>query len=80
MGGADKADQYNSFYAFLHRAYWYSWRRVFEQKIQQSITNAWLMFVASRKSLDNLGVVITDSDRDVVRAELANRLASPPAK
>ena len=73
MGGADKADQYNSFYAFLHRAYWYFWRRVFEQKIQQSITNAWLMFVAWRQSLDFSGVVITDSDRDVVRAELAEQ-------
>ena len=35
--------------------------------------NAWLMFVAWRKYLDCSGVVSTDSDRDVIRGELAEQ-------
>ncbi|CAN0344456.1 unnamed protein product, partial [Pylaiella littoralis] len=44
MGGVDKADQHNGTYQSRHRANNYFWRRLFEQKLMQACTNAWLLF------------------------------------
>lgn len=44
MGGVDIADQLNQYYQTLHRARAYFWRRVFEQKLMQATSNAWLLF------------------------------------
>lgn len=44
MGGVDIADQLNACYQSMHRAKNYFWRRVFEQKLMQSCTNAWLLY------------------------------------
>lgn len=45
MGGVDIADQYNGYYQIQHRSISYFWRRVFEQKLAQAASNAWLLFV-----------------------------------
>lgn len=44
MGGVDLADQLNGYYLTLHKAYNYFWRRVFEQKLMQACSNAWLLY------------------------------------
>lgn len=44
MGGVDIADQYNGGYMVEHRSRNYFWRRVFEQKLYQSLTNSWLLY------------------------------------
>lgn len=44
MVGADVADQLNNYYITLHKAKNYFWRRVFEQKLMQACSNAWLVF------------------------------------
>ncbi|CAN0297390.1 unnamed protein product, partial [Pylaiella littoralis] len=42
--GVDLADQLNGYYLTLHKAYNYFWRRVFEQKLMQACSNAWLLY------------------------------------
>lgn len=44
MGGVDLADQFIGYYLTMHKAKNYFWRRVFEQKLMQACTNAWLLF------------------------------------
>ena len=44
MGGVDTADQQNGSHTHDHKSYNNHWRRVFEQKIEQSLTNAYLLF------------------------------------
>lgn len=44
MVGVDLADQFNGYYLTMHKARNYFWRRVFEQKLMQACTNAWLLF------------------------------------
>lgn len=39
MGGVDKSDQLNGYYASLHRSCNYFWRRLFEQKAFQAASN-----------------------------------------
>lgn len=45
MGGVDLSDQLNGYYLSLHKARAYVWTRVFEQKLLQACTNAWLLYV-----------------------------------
>ena len=42
--GVDTADPLNGYYSTLHKAKNYLWRGVFEQKLMQAWTNAWLLF------------------------------------
>ena len=42
--GVDNADQLNGYYSTLQKAKNYLWRGVFEQKLMQACTNAWLLF------------------------------------
>ena len=67
MGGADRADPFNGPYGFLHKAYVYFWRRVLEQKLQQALTNVWLLFVAWRDTLNCTRVGISQDDFDRVK-------------
>ncbi|CAN0032695.1 unnamed protein product [Pylaiella littoralis] len=44
MVGVDLADQLNGYYQSLHKSKNYFWRRVFEQKLMQACSNAWLLY------------------------------------
>lgn len=45
MGGVDVADQRLTAHAHVHKPMTYFWRRVFDQKLQQAISNAYLLFL-----------------------------------
>lgn len=75
MNGVDVADQYNGTYQSRHRAVNYFWRRVFEQKLMQACTNAWLLFrwwladmrskvVAEIKGLEEAGAIAGQDTAD----------------
>eukprot|EP00752_Nemacystus_decipiens_P016861 g15093.t1 len=51
MGGVDLADQQNGSHTHDHKSYTNFWRRVFDAKVEQSLTNAFLVF---RKWVDLL--------------------------
>jgi len=44
MGGVDSADQQNGSLAHDHKSVTNHWRRVFDAKIEQALTNAFLLF------------------------------------
>lgn len=44
MGGVDSADQMNGSHAHGHKVYSNFWRRMFDAKIAQALTNAFLIF------------------------------------
>lgn len=44
MGGVDSADQQNGSHTHDHKAYTNFWRRMFDAKIEQALTNAFLIF------------------------------------
>lgn len=44
MGGVDSADQQNGSHTHDHKAYANFWRRMFDAKIEQALTNAFLIF------------------------------------
>ena len=83
MSGVDIADQHNGTYQSTHRAVNYFWRRVFEQKLMQACTNAWLLFrwwlvdlrrqvVAEIKKLkDKPGVAADDDVLRIARLQAA---------
>ncbi|CAN0417742.1 unnamed protein product [Pylaiella littoralis] len=45
MGGVDVADQRLSSHDHVHKPMTFFWRRVFDQKLQQAISNAYLFFL-----------------------------------
>ena len=45
MGGVDVADQRLGAHAHVHKPMTYFWRRVFDQKFSQAVSNAYLLFV-----------------------------------
>ncbi|CAB1097497.1 unnamed protein product [Ectocarpus sp. CCAP 1310/34] len=44
MGGVDVADQWLGAHAHTHRPMTFFWRRVFDQKFSQAVSNAWFLF------------------------------------
>lgn len=61
MGGVDVADQQNGAHAHDHKSYTNFWRRVTEAKIQQGLTNGWLI---TRKKVDLLIREVEDKLKD----------------
>ena len=76
MGGVDLADQQNGSHTHDHKSYTNFWRRVFDAKIEQALTNAFLMFrkwvqLLIREVEDRMKVAAGDTLEELDRASTA---------